>query len=89
MKNQRLESKDSFLKKYGFYLLFALIVLVRIPFLNKGIDYTDTGYNIEKYKNVFYGNGISDIGMFYTDLIGGLIYYLLPEGQLLVYRILH
>lgn len=89
MKNQRLGSKDSFLKKYGLYLLFALIVLVRIPFLNKGIDYTDTGYNIEKYKNVFYGNGISDIGMFYTDLIGGLIYYLLPEGQLLVYRILH
>ena len=70
-------------------LLSVLIIAVRIPFLNQGIDYTDTGYNIMKYKNVFYGEGISDIGMFYTCLLGGFIYKLLPAYHLLVYRILH
>ena len=70
-------------------LLWVLIIAVRIPFLNQGIDYTDTGYNIMKYKNVFYGEGISDIGMFYTCLLGGFIYKLLPAYHLLVYRILH
>ncbi len=70
-------------------VLWFLIIALRIPFLNEGIDYTDTGYNIMKYKNVFYGEGISDIGMFYTCLIGGLIYKVLPAYHLLVYRILH
>ena len=77
------------INKWLPWILWLLIIAVRIPFLNGGIDYTDTGYNIMKYKNVFYGEGISDIGMFYTSLIGGLIYKLLPAYHLLVYRILH
>ncbi len=77
------------LNKWLPIALWVLIIVIRIPFLNQGIDYTDTGYNIMKYKNVFYGGGISDIGMFYTCLIGGFIYKILPAYHLLVYRILH
>ncbi len=77
------------LNKWLPWVLWVLIFAIRIPFLNGGIDYTDTGYNIMKYKNVFYGDGISDIGMFYTCLIGGFIYRILPAYHLLVYRILH
>lgn len=77
------------LNKWLPVVLWILIITIRIPFLNQGIDYTDTGYNIMKYKNMFFGEGISDIGMFYTCLIGGLIYKILPAYHLLVYRILH
>lgn len=83
---------EQFNKKYGKWLtlvLWIVICLWRIPFLNKGIDYTDTGYSLENYKNVFDGNGINGIGVFLTNLIGGLIYKLLPAYQLLAFRILH
>lgn len=77
------------IKKWLPLLLFLLMAGIRLFFANKGIDYTDTGFNLVKFQNVFYGDGVSGIGMFYTDLIGGLLYYLLPSHQLLVYRILH
>ena len=77
------------LKKWLPLLLFILMAIIRLSIVNKGIDYTDTGFNITKYKNVFLGSGISGIGTFYTELIGGIIYYLLPAYHLLVYRILH
>lgn len=78
--------------KHGKWLTIALWIVIclwRIPFLNKGIDYTDTGYSLENYKNVFESNGINGIGIFLTNLIGGLIYKLLPAYQLLAFRILH
>lgn len=81
-----------FYNKYSTWItimLWIVICLWRIPFINKGIDYTDTGFNMENYKNVFYGNGISDIGLVFTNLLGGIIYKALPAYQLLVYRILH
>ncbi|MBQ8001818.1 MAG: hypothetical protein IJ297_00015, partial [Clostridia bacterium] len=86
IKRQEWQKK---LNKWMPLVLWILIIVFRIPFLNQGIDYTDTGYNIMKYKNVFYGEGISDIGMFYTCLLGGFIYKILPAYHLLVYRILH
>ena len=70
-------------------LLVAAIVLWRIPFLNKGIDYTDTGFSLTNYHEAFLGNGINGIGLFMTNLAGGAIYRLLPCGHLLVFRILH
>ena len=77
------------LYRCGLLLLWAILILWRIPFLNLGIDYTDTGYSLTNYKNVFSGNGIRDIGLFWTTLIGGALYKLLPAGQLLACRILH
>ncbi len=70
-------------------VLVAIIVLWRIPFLNKGIDYTDTGFSLTNYRNVFGGQGIDGIGLFMTTLVGGVIYQVLPGGHLLVFRILH
>lgn len=70
-------------------ILWVVFILWKIPFLNKGIDYTDTGFSMENYENVFFGNGIESIGVFLTTLIGGLIYKLLPAYHLLVYRVLH
>ena len=65
--------------------LWIIFIIWKIPFLNKGIDYTDTGFNMENYKNVFFGEGITDIGLVLTNLIGGIIYKLLPAYQLVVY----
>lgn len=70
-------------------ILVLILCLWRIPFLDKGIDYTDTGYSLENYRNVFGGNGIQGIGVFLITFIGGVIYRLLPAYQLLVFRILH
>ena len=71
------------------WILVAILLVWRIPFLNRGIDYLDTGFSLSNYKNVFYGNGIKGIGVFLTTLIGGWIWKLLPSHHLLVYRILH
>lgn len=84
-------AKQSNKKVYqiGVALLWAVLLFWRIPFWNLGVDYTDTGFSLTNYKNVFYGGGIQDIGVFLTTLIGGVIYRLLPAYQLLAYRILH
>ena len=75
--------------RFGLFALWAILLLWRIPFLNLGIDYTDTGFSLTNYKNVFYGGGIQDVGLFLTTMLGGVIYRLLPAYQLLVFRILH
>lgn len=89
MSNNKLEA---FYKKYSKYItvvLWLAVCLWRIPFINKGIDYTDTGYNMENYRNVFGSDGINGIGVFLTNLVGGLIYAVLPAYHLLVLRALH
>lgn len=70
-------------------MLILFLILWRIPFLNKGIDYTDTGFSMENYKNIFFSEGVHGIGRFYTMILGGFIYKLLPAYHLLVYRVLH
>ena len=82
MQNRRWEKAIS-------ALLIAALCFWRIPFLNKGIDYTDTGFSMANYRNVFYGNGIHGIGLFYTNLLGGIIYRILPAYHLLVFRTIH
>ena len=75
--------------KILFYLLWIILIFWRIPLLNNGIDYTDTGFNLANYHNAFFGNGINGIGLFLTNLLGGIIYKILPSHHLLVFRILH
>lgn len=75
--------------KVGLVILWAIVILWRIPFINKGIDYTDTGFSLTNYLNVFAGDGIRGIGTFLTNLLGGLVYLALPAYQLLVLRILY
>lgn len=88
-------SKQTIKELYNKYstwitiMLWIVICLWRIPFINKGIDYTDTGYSLENYKNAFGSEGIRGIGIFITNLIGGAIYKWLPAYQLLVMRVLH
>lgn len=70
-------------------VFIAILLVWRIPFLNHGIDYLDTGFSLTNYKNVYNGDGIYGIGVFLTTLIGGWIWQLLPSHHLLVYRVLH
>lgn len=67
-------------------ILWVTLVLLRLPFVDKGIDYTDTGFSLTNYMLVFSGFGIDGIGTFVTKLIGGIIYEILPAYQLLVFR---
>ena len=86
----KLECKNiSQVNRFLTVLFTTVIILWRIPFLNKGIDYTDTGFNIVNYQNVFNGDGIHGIGYFVTTLLGGILYNLFPSMQLLIFRILH
>ncbi len=71
------------------YAFLVLLVIWRVPFLNKGIDYTDTGYNMTKYRDFFVEVSSNSIGRFFTQLIGALIYNALPAYHLLVFRIMH
>ena len=75
--------------KVLFWVIWTILICWRIPFLNKGIDYTDTGYSLTNYHNVFFGNGIKSVGLFVTNFIGGVIYKIFPAYHLLVFRALH
>lgn len=75
--------------KYLTYAFLILMVVWRIPFLNKGIDYTDTGFNMTNYRDFFVDLSDNGIGMFFTNFIGAVIYNMLPSHQLLVFRIIH
>ena len=77
------------LYKYLTFAILGLLVVWRIPFLNKGIDYTDTGFNMANYRDFFADLQNNGIGMFMTDFVGSVIYNILPSHQLLVFRILH
>ncbi|HSK68663.1 MAG TPA: hypothetical protein VLA21_05325, partial [Candidatus Limnocylindria bacterium] len=68
--------------------LLLLAVLWRLPFLGAGIDYKDTGYYLAGYKHAFSPGGLDDIGLFMTNLTGGLLYRLLPSHHLLAFRVL-
>ena len=84
-----LKETDTRRSRVLTWVLIAALLLWRIPFLSRGIDYLDTGFSLANYKNVFFGNGVKGIGVFLTTLIGGWIWKLLPSHHLLVYRILH
>ncbi len=60
-----------------------------IPFINKGIDYTDASYNLVIFNNHAANTGSSSIGMFLTNVIGGLIASVFTSHQYLVFRILY
>lgn len=85
----RVNKRQIDYEKIVFVLLWIILILWRIPMLNKGIDYTDTGFSLANYYNVFYSNGINGVGLFLTNFIGGVIYKVLPAYQLLAYRVLH
>lgn len=70
-------------------VVFLLVALLwRIPYLSLGIDYTDTSFYLAGYKAAFAAGGLSDVGIFMTNILGGIIYKLLPSHHLLAYRIL-
>ena len=69
-------------------IILVISFLWFIPFINKGIDYTDAAYNLNVF-NSFYESGGTSIGMFMTNLIGGTICLITPAYQYLVFRILY
>ena len=81
--------KTDTVRKVIWIALWIVLILWRLPFVFKGIDYTDTGYDLTHYMQVFGGEGIRGIGLFLTNLIGGIIYHLLPAYHLLVFRLLY
>ncbi len=75
-------------KKIFFYLFVAIAVLWAIPLINRGIDVTDTGYYLAKYKYVFDSSvDIRSGTILFTEIIGGLLYRLTEQYQMLVLNI--
>lgn len=71
------------------FVLWLVLVLFRLPFVDKGIDYTDTGFSLTNYMEAFGGIGIDGIGTFLTKITGGIIYEILPSHQLLIFRMMY
>jgi len=87
-----IKRKNIDMEKVYKYLTCAFLILMviwRIPFLNKGIDYSDTGFNMTNYRDFFKDLSDNGIGMFFTNFLGAVIYNVLPSHQLLVFRIIH
>lgn len=78
-------------KRINYYgvIFWFMYFLCYLPFINKGIDVTDTSYYLIHYKNIFVAeSNIQEFGMILTNIIGGIIYNLLPNSQLLVLNML-
>lgn len=60
-----------------------IIVIWPLVFLNKGIDVTDTGYVLSKYKYVFTQQSLNTFRILFSELTGGILYKIAPSHQLL------
>lgn len=74
--------------KLLFYVFASFYVLWAIPFLNKGIDVTDVGYYMTKYRYIFDESvNIQSGSILFTEIIGGFLYCVSGEYKLLVLNI--
>lgn len=72
------------------YIIFLLIAMFwSIAIVGKGIDMSDMGYSISKYKYAFENYSSMNIGVFLTTMLGGSIYNILPSYHLLVFKLLN
>lgn len=85
--------EDRLLRIFDSKVLTAVLAVFLcvwyIPFVSRGIEYMDTGFSLTNYKTFFENGDISDIGLFFTNVIGALFYRALPGGQLVVFRFLY
>lgn len=66
-------------------LLVLITCLWFIPSYTKGIDVTDTGFYLVKYKYVFDESvNVTSLSTVFTDLIGGAIYHIFQSHQLMI-----
>lgn len=86
MKNIHLKRMVS-RKNFTYVLLIGVFVLL-IPDMLKGIDLTDMAYMLARYKYVFDQEiPINDFSIIITDIMGGILYHAVPEGQVFLISI--
>lgn len=75
-------------KAFLFYILVVFYTLWAIPYLNKGIDVTDVGYYVTKYRYIFDESvNVRSGFILFTEIIGGFLYQISGEYKLLVLNI--
>lgn len=75
--------------KYISVIVWMFYFMCYVPLINKGIDVTDTGFYLIKYKYLFNDSSrVIDFGIVLTDIIGGVLYNLIPNSQLFFLNIL-
>lgn len=80
MKNEVLKSIID--KKIYSMFIIAGIILLPLFFLDKGIDVTDTGFILSKYKYAFSPNSLNTFALLFSDFAGGILYKIVPSHQL-------
>lgn len=59
-------------------------------FICKGLDVTDQGYYLTRYKYYFDSTvNVKNFGTFFTDLLGGIIYNIIPSHQAFILSLLN
>lgn len=72
------------------YIIFLLTAIFwSIAIVGRGIDMSDMGYSISKYKYAFENSSSMSISMFLSTMFGGLIYNIIPSHHLLVFKLLN
>ena len=74
--------------KILFYFFVVIAALWAVPLINKGIDVSDTGYYLAKYKYVFDSSvNIRSGSILLSEIVGGLLYRLSGQNQMLILHI--
>lgn len=86
MKNIHLKRMIS--SKFFIYVLLIGAFVLLIPDMLKGIDLTDMAYMLARYKYVFDQEvPVNDFSIILTDILGGILYHAVPEGQVMLISI--
>ncbi len=75
------------LKRLFPWLFLGLIMAWPLLIVNKGIDLTDSGFYLGTYRYVFSHPEFTNISTILSSWLGGLIYALVPSGQLLAIKL--
>ena len=93
-KKDSWEKMRNFLKKNRnmagilFYFLVIFYVVWAIPYINKGVDITDVGYYLTKYRYIFDSDiNVRAGSILLTEIVGGFIYRFTTDYQMLIVNI--
>ena len=82
--------QTNYKKIESIFLVILVIIYFTwfLFFINKGIDITDSAYILTLYKYIFEPETSTTIGFAMSSILGGIIWKIIPDGQVLILSII-
>lgn len=75
-------------EKIVAYVLFVILIIWFLPFINKGIDVQDTCSYLTKYRYLFDKSvKVNELFYLFGEVVGGIIFHIMPGYQVLALNV--